>query len=107
MALALVDGAAEQRHGAGAVEPDFRTLIARRAGALDGVGYPEPAQLPALPRLLAARRKAVDIGEAEHPLQLLGEISAVIGACKPGPERQCIGRDPVALPQPHRIAADC
>src|SRR5262249_1404648 len=86
--------------------PDLRALIARRTGALDGVGHTEPAQLASLAGVEAAIRKAIDIGKLARHLQVFGEISAVIRECKPCAERQRIGWDRVALPQFDRVDAD-
>src|SRR5262249_4325236 len=99
VALALVGGAAGQRSRARAVAAAVRALIARGVRAFDGGGDAEPTQLAALARLLAARRKAVGIGEVERHLEIPGKIPAVIGESKPGSERQRLRRNSIALAQ--------
>src|SRR5271154_4161373 len=65
VALPLVDRTGEQGRRAAAVEPNLGAFEARRAGALDGVGDAEAAQLAALLGVRAACRKSVDVGEPQ------------------------------------------
>src|SRR6202140_1023614 len=66
VALALVDAAGEDRHRAGAVEPDLGAFEAGSSRALDGVGETKPAQLAVLARSRAARLKTAFVGGAQR-----------------------------------------
>jgi len=89
--LPLVDRPVNKVAVPPAVEPDLGALVARRTGALDRVGDAEPAQLAALLRRLAPRRKSIGIGEAQRHLHVFCEFAAVIGEAQAGLERHRCG----------------
>ena len=79
MALALVLAAHQQRGRAAGLEADLRVLHAGRAGALDGVGDAQAAELAALRRFFLARGVARVVAEKKCLVHPLFEFAAVVG----------------------------
>ena len=73
VALALVDGAAQQGDGAGAIEPDLGALIARCGSPFDRVGQADTAQFAAPVRVRSPLLEAREVGELERHVHVLRE----------------------------------
>ena len=106
MPLAVADRADEKRRSARGVEAQQRALLARRAGALDGVGNPDAAQPASRPGCLAPPLEPAMAGEFERPVEVLLERPAVVFEYEPRPEGHRVLGDGVPAPEVDGVAAE-
>jgi hypothetical protein len=78
VALAVIEGAGNDRHIAVRLEADAAHLFVRRGGDLQIAADADAAQLAALLRLALARLEAVPVGKLDRAIEHLGELAAVV-----------------------------
>jgi len=102
VALAVREGAGDNGHRAGRVEPDLHPLVADR-GELDELGdgtSPQPAIAFAF---CFARGKPIPVGERQRLLQDRAELARIVGVEQRRPVGHRLRRNKVAPTQIERI----
>ena len=99
MALAVIERAGDDRHGAVLLEMEAAHLVARRRGDLEVAADAAAAELACLAAVAQPRLVAAPIGDLERLREQRREIAAVVDGPGRGRPGQLLRRDQVAPPQ--------